>query len=239
LDGSKGGLKSVWESVVVRKADQPIVHWRQVALVERFSSVMFPIDIEELLAELPTLGYIIPAEKDRLRRQGEQLALTREIATKGELRLKLNQEAKLLGIEGKETAQVLDAFKALRSLCTERLSPSTGFATAFVEITGMAWVETGKEPRKVFTKIWSNDSTMDHINKALKMKFVNLGINLVSSLEFESNSLCNIVVQPLTPSNSRYHVQVVWREPELDEVLKVMERLDQTVLSTIQALEAL
>ncbi|MDP2727824.1 MAG: hypothetical protein Q8P59_09810, partial [Dehalococcoidia bacterium] len=34
--------------------------WHQVAVVERFSSVLYPLDIQELLKQIPTIGYVVP-----------------------------------------------------------------------------------------------------------------------------------------------------------------------------------
>jgi hypothetical protein len=214
------------------------VHWRRLALVEQFSSILYPLDVEALLAELPTLGYIVPAEKERLTPRGEQLAFTREIATKGELRLRISQDAKLLGIEGNSADEVLAAFKALRDLCEKRLDPSEAFASAYIEITGTAWVDTGKEPTKVFGKVWSGNPVLERLGKSLKKEFTQRGIKLASSQNVQASSFSEIEISPVIPARARYHVQVVWREPTVDSISRVMKDLDSTILNTIRVLES-
>ncbi len=223
---------------MVSHAEQPRIHWRRIALVERFSSVLYPLDIEGLLEELPSLGYIVPAEKDILAAQGERLALTREIATKGELRLRMNQESKTLGVEGKQTDEVLEAFKAIRNLCVERLDPSKGFATAFVEIIGTAWIASKTDPIKVFDNVWAENPVLERLNKSLNTKFSQRGIHLGNSQDVESPSFSQIEVTPLVPAKSRYHVQVVWREPSVEGIVRVMEELDSTISGVIRTLES-
>lgn len=223
---------------MVKQPEHPTIHWRRISLVERFSAIVFPLDVEELLAELPELGYIVPADKERLAPQGQQLALTRELATKGELRLRLNQDAKILGVEGKQATEVLEAFKLLRNVCKERLDPSKGFASAFVEIVGTAWATTGKQPSQVFSKVWAGSPVFDKLNQALKMTTTQRGIRLVSSLEIEAPSYREIDISPLIPTASRYHIEVVWREPTLERIFEAMEGLDSTLIRTIQALES-
>ncbi len=97
---------------------------------------------------------------------------------------------------------------------------------------------TGKDPIKVFDKVWAENPVLKRLNNSLKTKFSQRGINLVNSLDVESPSFSDIVITPLIQSKARYHVQVVWREPTVESILKVMEELDSTILGIIRALES-
>jgi hypothetical protein len=134
--------------------------WRKVSIVQRFSSVLYPLDIFELLKQLPTIGYVVP----ELVLRGTPEA-NKPIAQKGDIELVIDQANKTIGVTGRELEKALASFKELRQFYSERLDPSSGLATQYIEFDGEGWAKSGNSPVSSFASFWSDCRSLEELGR--------------------------------------------------------------------------
>ena len=150
---------------MAKKESKIQIAWRQVSVIEGFSSVLYPLDVFELLKQLPSIGYVVPELV--LRGTPEQ---GRPIAIKGDVELIINQEGRTIGVRGRDVEKVVESYRELRGFYMERLDPSPGLATRYLEFDGRGWASSDGNPNAVFTKFWNNHQSWQFTLKSLANK---------------------------------------------------------------------
>ncbi len=210
--------------------------WRRLRLVERFANVLYPIDLFELLRQLPKAGYVVPPKIFKgVIEPGEAAAL------KGNVELVANQDIRTLGIEGHEIspAEIIDSFNELRSFWHEKLEPSRSIETHYFELTGEAWVKTRKNPVKVFGQYWAQFSKMQELNKILGCEASNFGLQLTPTNTDPNNAnWFDVRIHPLIVSSTNcYYINLVWRNEDIDKAIKAFSKMDSTIANLILEVE--
>jgi len=222
--------------VDLSKVENPKVRWRRLRLIERFTNVLYPIDLFELLRQLPNAGYIVPQKIFKgVIETGEAIAL------KGNVELVANQDNKTLGIEGHEIspAEIIDSFNELRSFWQEHLDSSQNVETHYLELTGEGLVKTGKNPVKVFGQYWAQFNKVQALNKILGCEVSNFGLRLTPmNVEPNTTDWFEVRVTPLIVSSTKcYYVNLVWRNEDIDKAIKAFSKMDSTIANLILEVE--
>ncbi len=212
------------------------IAWYQVAVVERFSSVLYPLDVWQLLREITDIAYVVPA---LLLSRGEQEA-GKPIAVKGDIELIVNQDKKTIGVRGRDPEKVVESFQELRDFYTERLDPSSGLATHYVEFDGRGWVRGRRNPIEVCSDFWAKCDPMRTLGLILDAEVTNFGIQLVPpNVDPNGPEWFHITIDPLVPSSSsRYRVAWVWRGADIERLLKRFSKVNQVLQTLVLKLEA-
>ena len=218
------------------KVENPKVRWRRLRLIERFTNVLYPIDLFELLRQLPNAGYIVPQKIFKgIIEPGEAAAL------KGNVELVANQDSKTLGIEGHEIspAEIIDSFNELRSFWHKHLDSSQNVETHYLELTGEGLVKTGKNPVKVFSQYWAQFSKVQELNKILGCEASNFGLQLTPTNTDPNNAdWFDVRVNPLIVSSTKcYNVNLVWRDRDINKAIKTFSKMDDTIANLILEVE--
>lgn len=216
-----------------QKQDIQIV-WHQVSIIERFSSVLYPLDITELLRQLPTIGYVVP---DLVLRGTPEAG--KPIAQKGDVELAINQDNKTIGIRGREAEKAVVLFKELRDFYLERLDPSPGLATQYLELNGEGWAKSGNNPNASFASFWADYKRLEELGVILESDVVNFGIQIVPPNKDPNNpEWFHIYLEPLIPSAARrYHIRCIWRGTDVEHLLKKFAKIDETLRNLIKKIE--
>ena len=202
--------------------------WRRLRLNERFTNVLYPIDLFELLRQLPNAGYIVPQKIFKgIIEPGEATAL------KGNVELVANQDNKTLGIEGHEIspAEIIDSFNELRSFWHEHLDSFQNTETHYLELTGEGLVKTGKNPLKIFGQYWAQFSKMQALNKILGCEVSNFGLRLIPmNTDPNTANWFDVRITPLIVSSTKvYYVNLVWRNRDIEKAIKAFSKMDDTI----------
>lgn len=208
--------------------------WHQVDVMERFSSVLYPLDTLELLRQLPTIGYIVP---DLVLRGTPEEG--KPVATKGDIELLINQENKTIGVRGRDLEKALASFKELREFYLERLDPSPGLATHYVELVGQGWIKSKANPTEVCSSFWASYSPLRELGKLLDAKTTNFGLQLApANRDPNDPNWFHIYIEPLIVSSSkRYRVRWIWRGSDVERLLEKFSKVDETLQKLIAKLE--
>ncbi|MFH1485003.1 MAG: hypothetical protein ABIH46_02935, partial [Chloroflexota bacterium] len=184
------------------------VVWHQVLVSERFSSVLYPLDTLELLKQLPAIGYVVPELV--LRGTPEQ---SKPIASKGDVELLINQDNKTIGVRGRDTERTVECFRELRKFYLERLDPSPGLATHYVEFDGQGWARSKANPKEILSRFWADYPPLRDLGRILETEVTNFGLQLApSNRDPNDPNWFHISVEPLVFSSSkRYRIRWTWR----------------------------
>ena len=211
------------------------IKWERVSLIERFATVLYPFEPTELLRELPKLGYIV-AERILF---GARLESGKPIATKGNVELIINQDNKTLGVMGRDIESVLTEFMNLREFWMKQLDPSPNTRTHYVEIDCDAWAKAQRSPIEAFGGLWEGSARMQRLGKLLKCDVTTFGLDICPpNTDTNSPDWFEIWIHPVVASsNTRYHIKVIWRKQQLDDVLRILKDIDNTVKEVILEIE--
>lgn len=216
-----------------KKPDTQVV-WHQVAVLERFSSVLYPLDLFELLRELPTIGYVVP---DLVLRGTPEAG--KPIATKGAVELAFNQENKTIGIKGRDIEGTLGAFRELREFYLERLDPSPGLRTHYLELDARGWAKSDSNPTEVCSRFWAGHSGLRALHKILGSEATNFGLQLVPPNKDPNDpDWFHICIEPPVASSKRYSVRWIWRGSDAENLLQKFAKVGETLQSLISVLES-
>lgn len=216
-----------------QKQDVQIV-WHQISIIERFSSVLYPIDIIELLRQLPTIGYVV---SDLVLRGTPEAG--KPVAQKGDIEIAINQDNKTIGVRGREVERTVNAFKELRDFYLERLDPSPSLATQYLELNGEGWAKSGNNPSAVFASFWSDYKPLQKLGILLESDVVNFGVQLVPpNKDPNAPDWFHIYLQPLIPSAAkRYHLRCIWRDTDIEQLLKKFAKVNDIFRNLVKRVE--
>jgi hypothetical protein len=210
------------------------IRWVSVRVVERFINVLYPIDIPMLLRVLPNIGYIVP-------RKGLKGVLEPgdALAQKGNCELVMDQHNKLLGIESRDIPEAIQGFSELRNLWLKELNPSPAAETHYLELTGEGVIKTDINPTDAFNDYWSKNAKFGEINKIVGFDTTNYGIRIVpSSTNPNGVRWFDLRIQPTVISSANeYYINIVWRDGNVDALLKEYERLEQLIENIIGVIQ--
>lgn len=207
------------------------VRWITLRLIERFKNVLYPIDIPMLLRLLPSIGYVVRAKTLKgVLEAGEPLA------TKGNIELLINQDNKTLGVEGSDILEVINGFNELRKLWLEKLDPSPGTETHYVEVIARGIIKSTWNPTAAFTKFWSQFDRMPKLNKIVGFDVANFGIRLVP-VNMDPNAInwFDLRVEPQVISSANHlFIDVIWRNEDIGKIIKSFKNLDEMVKAIVR-----
>ncbi len=211
------------------------LNWSKMHLIERFDTVLYPLDVGEMLRQLPKLGYVV-AERILY---GARLEEGMPLAIKGDVEIRLNQDNKTIGIMGYNADKILEEFKILRDWWTQQLDPSPNMRTDYVEFDCAGWAKTQQSPLQTFNDWWKGTSKIDRFKKVLQNDVTTFGLSLCPPQTDPNNPRWfHITIDPLIPAaNSRYNIRVIWREEDLEAVLNKFKNIDSIVKNIIAEIE--
>jgi len=214
--------------------EQVDITWQSVSVIQRFSSVLYPLDTFELLKQAPTIGYVV----SDLALRGT-LEAGKPAAQKGDIELVGNQDNKTIGVKGREVDKSIAAFKELQIFYMERLDPSPGLATHYIEFDAQGWAKSGHNPTAVFTSFWSDFAPLQELGSVLGEDVSNFGIELVSpNKDPNTAEWFHILIKPLIPSAvKRYVVRFTWRGPDVDAMLSKFAKTEDILRRLIRRIE--
>lgn len=207
--------------------------WHQVSIIERFSSVLYPLDLLELLKQLPAIGYIVP---DLVLRGTPEVG--KPIATKGDIDLVINQDNKTIGVSCRSSEKAIEAFQELRQFYLEHLDLSPNLATQYVEFNGNGWLKSKRNPVETLSQFWSKYEPLRELGKVLGQDVINFGLQLAPPKDPIDPDWFHIYIDPLiTASSSRYRIRWVWRGHNLKEVLEKHTKVNELLKGLISKIE--
>lgn len=209
--------------------------WHNLGLVERFSCVLFPLDTLDLLRQLPSLGYVVPDAA--LRGSPED---GKPLAVQGDCELLINEQAKSIGLRGRNPEQLVSSYRELRKFIIDEMDPSSMMSTDYIEIDGLGWVRSGESPLVAFHRFWGRSERLANAASILGADVTNFGLQLVPpGIDPNSPKWFHIHVEPSPRSGShRYTVRWTERGPDVELQLERYAGLNSAVERLLRTVEA-
>jgi len=219
-----------------RKQRDVQIVWQRVTLIERFSSVLYPLDLPELLRQIPTIGYVVSEPSARGIAEGVMPS-----ASKGDVTLIINEGNKTLGVAARDPGTALQSYEELRCFYIEHLDPSPGLKSHYHELQAVGWAKSGQDPVRTCSRFWSNHAGLKGIGDVLGETITNFGIHLVpSDRDPNQSDWFHITVEPsVTSGSKRYRFNWIWREQDPQRVEKQTSTVEEVLKRTILKLEAM
>lgn len=214
------------------ETDNPL--WFSLRLVEKFSNVIYPIDIPSLFRVLPNIGYIVPKKVLKgILEPGESLAI------KGNIELILNQQNQTIGVSGKNVSEVVTGFTELRNFWLDQLKPCPPALTQYTELSGESVLLSSKNPTKVFGEFWGSFDGLKRVNKIVGLDSINFGITLVpKDIDPNGPDWFSFTIQPqIISSVNRYFITIAWRNSNSEKALSNFSKTNETILAIIKEVE--
>ncbi|MDP2726106.1 MAG: hypothetical protein Q8P59_01050, partial [Dehalococcoidia bacterium] len=149
------------------------------------------------------------------------------------------QDNKTIGVRGRDPERAVASFRELRQFYEERLDPSPGLATHYVEFEGRGWAKSKANPTEVLSRFWADYTRLQDLGRVLETDVANFGLHLVPpNRDPNGPNWFHITVEPLIASSStRYAVRWVWRESDTERLLDKFSRVEETLRKLLIKLE--
>lgn len=222
--------------------DQWTIAARQVSLVERYSTTLFPVDILTLLDALPHEGWVVPTKHSP-----EGGMSLEQSPSKGNNRLVINQGSKTIGITGGDVQEVLQGFRDFKQRLLSLWDFSSEVKTDYVELRYVGWIKGQSNPVEVFANLWRNNPASKQIGSILSkympaqgLQFGAYGIRF-ARLGQDANrpawSELTLVPEP-SSGHVRYAFDLIFRDPVAAVVEDVTERANDMMKAILGAVES-
>lgn len=219
----------------------PSSHTNQATLIERFDSVLYPVDLRTLLDRLPELGWLVPLRAD----EDQGISLT-DAPTKGNSRLRINMGNKTLGVTSNDLSEALENYRELRQSILDLGHLSPEVKTDYVEFRYIGWIRGQSSPVQVFSSWWSGYERVVALGKHLGARLSTdvealspHGIRFApAGLDANRPNWAELTLVPLSMSGTQlYSFDLLYRNEDSEMVEAVAETADDLIESVIGTLE--
>lgn len=201
-----------------------------VRLSVRYLSVLFPFNQSILLSVLPRIGFVTP-QNVPLPPSRTRLAATGQIATKGDVRLSIQDEKFVLGVSAPDVEAAVRELGSVEDLLTKELGFDSEGHAHFYEVIADMVVAADCSPIEVLPSCFSGVKLFGDLSQILGQAVSNFTLRLVppSGSPTERNWF-DITIEPdLTNPTHWYSVNTVYRQQERQKVLTFTLKLPDTV----------
>lgn len=208
--------KSEWERVSLR-----------VALIERFRSVLYPVNLLPLLDRVPELGWVVEERVE------DEQGIRTKAPRRGNLRLAIDQANKTLGVDGNDVADVLAGYRELRETARELSDYGPSVQTDYVEFRFIGQArKQGVVPTEVFAQWWSSIEQADTLGRLLGEALPSdagglapYGLRFApAGLDANRPNWTELTIGPVnTAGHARFHFDLLYRNQDSEVTEKIAE----------------
>lgn len=220
----------------------PSSHTNEAALIERFDSVLYPVDIPTLLDRLPELGWLVSRRADD---QRGSISLT-DAPTKGNSKLRMDVGNKTLGVVSNDLNETLETYRELRQSIRELGELAPEVRTDYVEFRYSGWIRGQASPVQAFSSWGSGDERVVALGRQLGTRLPTdvetlspYGIRFSpAGLDANRPNWAELSIVPLSTSGTQlYSFDLLFRNEDWETVESVAEAADNLLGSVIGTLE--
>lgn len=211
-----------WERVPLR-----------VTLMERFDSVLYPVNLLPLLDRVPELGWVV---EERIE---DPEGIRTKVPKRGNLRLLMDQASRTLGVTGNDIADVIGGYRELREAARELSDYSPSVETDYVEFRYIGQVrKEGIDPTEALARWWSGVDQINELGRLLAdslqsdaTAFAPYGIRFApSGLDANRQNWAELTLAPVnTAGQARFHFDLLYRNEESEVTEGVAETADNLI----------
>ncbi|HEU0022618.1 MAG TPA: hypothetical protein VFR55_13240 [Dehalococcoidia bacterium] len=211
-----------------------------ITIIERYDTVLYPIDQITLFDRLPELGWLVS------RRMDDQGTFSLEsMPSKGNSHLRLDRGNKSIGIIGNHLAEVLASYKELTGVVRELFDFAGEVGTDYVEFRYIGRLNGSSRPVETFASWWAEAGRAAELGSFLADKLPSdavtmspYGIRFAPSANNANRpNWAELVITPTPAAGSNtYHFDLIYRNESSSVVEQVVESADSIIESTLERL---
>ena len=218
-----------------------VIHVANLSLIERFASVLYPLDLGELLQWLPEAGWVVPQASPEESVRGQH-----ELATKGNTRLSVDMGNKTVGVRGDDLAETIANFRELRERVHEWLDVESKVTTDYVELRYVGWINGQSSPIETFHSWWADSQLTGQLGAFLGERLPSdsetmspYGIRFASGrLDANRSNWSELTITPASfAGNRRFHFDLIYRNQDPSATEGVAEAANDLLTATLERLE--
>ena len=201
-----------------------------VRLSVRYLSVLFPFNQSIFLSVLPRIGFVTP-QSVPLPPSRTRLAVTGQIATKGDVRLSIQDEKFVLGVSAPDVETAVRELGSVEDLLKQEVGFDSEGQSQFYEVLADMVVAADYNPIEVLPSCFTGVKLFGDLSQILGQAVSNFTLRLVPrpGSPTERNWF-DITIEPdLTNPTHWYSVNTVYRQQERQKVLTFTLKLPDTV----------
>ena len=215
-------MPETWEREVFR-----------ATLMERFDSVLYPINLFALLDRLPELGWVVEDRVD------DEEGLRVKPPKRGNLRVLIGQEHKTLGVTGNVLSEVVVGYQELLDAARELTDFSPLVTTDYVELRYVGQTKRRNvKPTEALGQWWSRTGYASDLGSRLAellpsdsttlapygLKFAPAGVDANRS------NWTELTLQPVSiAGHVRFHFDLLYRHQDAAVTVGVAESADTAI----------
>ena len=199
--------------------------------------IIFPITFRELRNALAKNGYEISPIRIDLPSPPTRIAFSGEIARKEETSVRLNVENSNIGTVGRSLTEVTESFKELVKLVKTELGVNLHENVRFYQCNIHYNMETKKKPCNEIAKV-ENKEYFEKFAKVLGENLSSFSVRLVPrNMSPNQEEWLDIAIEPDVVNEKRYHIGVVFRNPDRETTENFVSKLENNLLNLIGIIE--
>lgn len=210
----------------------------------RLGAIFFPVEFGELVPILQDAGYLV--RKDLTERipdlpLGAKVVFGGAIAEKGDVgrTFRLEPDRGVIAIAGHDIEGILADFSSIEQSVEDRLNVKLEEKALFYEFIAEGTAATGKDPTKVIASLLEGHRLQSELSDILGFPVTNFGLRIVEQNRNVTDATWfDFRIEPLVPKpNTTYHINVIYRHPNRENVVKAAQSLSETAGRLISAME--
>lgn len=207
----------------------------------RFSYLLFPFDIVELVERLAKAGYQITIPRPpKIPGKNVRLGATGKIAQKGDVEIDINDDRGILGAASSSPASSIEGLNEVLQLINTNLNVDLYEVAAFYELIGHFDIESDQNPLEKIEQISQKGTHIKQFNDILNEDVSDYTLRLVPRGRIPNQTeWFDITIQPnvIKPFSS-YTVTVVYRSKDRSRVEEFIRDLLQNMNRIINVIES-
>ena len=216
------------------------IDYTQVTLSVCYDTVLFPFRVDQLMELLPTIGYVLSDQAERLIPHAGRLDVEGILARKLNIGLSVDTHRQVVGVVAPDAETCVKEFSSLEALLKQRLGVDEQGLSKYHELIADAFIAADGSPLDMWGQQFSESPLVGKLSELVGKDLATYGIRVSPRGSVPNQEKWfDLKVEPsvLSPTDTHY-LKLVFRDSERAEVINLAESLDNLILAILEQMES-
>jgi len=197
----------------------PLIKPLQFSFLIVTEHIIFPLDVRDVRETLARNAYELVPIPAPLPSRPSRVSMAGTIARKSDFIVNLDTDRNLLGLAGKSSDNILEAFDELIDVFRREMNVNLESKTKYYETVGIYHIHTRKKPSEQFSLISERMDLFKKLNEVLKTPVSTFGVRLCPKNAIPNQiEWFDIAIEPEILESKQYYSSIVFRSAKKDTV---------------------